>query len=293
MPKLFESQHVTNRTFPFGWSGGQRASGATGYAITSQGDDLWFELRDGDNPTGHGERCELQVSHDPGQVRNGDERWYVWSWYFPEDFPLYNHYDWSIFMQFHMNGPGSPVVSFMQRLNKMALVLKEQSRPGAFESDAAVWALDFNALRGKRTDFVMRVKWSEARDGEIELWVNGVKQQFNGLSPAYPWRSWWGERGTTLVTARTLAPGGNGCYFKMGRYQSAYVTVPFGKDRHAVGKAEIWDTVPNDLGGSEDPTDDDAELLARIAQLEDELADLSAVNDALRAKIDAARAALL
>lgn len=202
------------------WSGCQASAS---YSIQVDGSNVRegayaarFEVRDGDNPIGSGERSECQRSS--GEVE-GSERWYSWSTYFAPDFPTGNATGgWATFTQWHANAStGSPPVGMYLEGGRMVLKLHRQSSPASYVGIITPWGTDFASNRGRWIDFTMRVKWSGSDSvGWVELWMDGVKQRMNwpggGNAAAH------GGLGSYRVSARTLVPG-YGAYVKQGFYR--------------------------------------------------------------------------
>jgi hypothetical protein len=175
-----------------------------------------YEVRDGDNPIGYGERAECQ--RDTNE-QEGQERWYSWSTYFAPDFPVENATSgWGTFTQWHAKASGSPPVGLFLEGGKMVLKIHRQSSPGNFVGIINPWGMDFASNRGRWIDFRMRVKWSGSDStGWIELWVDGVQQKMNW--PLGGNASSFGGVGATRLRTRTLVPG-YGAYYKQGFYRS-------------------------------------------------------------------------
>lgn len=217
-PALWAGSWETGNTSQ--WSGCQRSAD---YSIQIQSNLVRegaraarFEVRDGDNPIGSGERSECQKGS--GEVE-GSERWYSWSTYFAPDFPVSNSTSgWATFTQWHADAStGSPPVGLYLEGGRMVLKLHRQSSPASYLGIITPWGMDFASNRGRWIDFNMRVKWSGSDSvGWAELWVDGVKQRMNwpsgGNAAAY------GGLNSYRVTGRTLVPG-YGAYIKQGFYR--------------------------------------------------------------------------
>ena len=66
-----------------------------------------FEVRDGDNPIGFGDRAEVQLATDESE---GDDRWYAWSTMFDRSFPTSDA--WQVVTQWHASSDGPPPLAF-------------------------------------------------------------------------------------------------------------------------------------------------------------------------------------
>jgi hypothetical protein len=89
------------------WSGSQKSQT---YSLDVQSADVReggyaarFEVRNGDNPIGYGDRAEVQASTGESE---GKERWYSWSTKFDATFPSYTN--WQVVSQWHANADGPP-----------------------------------------------------------------------------------------------------------------------------------------------------------------------------------------
>jgi hypothetical protein len=153
-----------------------------------------FEVRDGDNPIGYGDRAEVQLSS--GETE-GQERWYGWSTMFASDFPVTDA--WQVVTQWHSEVDGPPPLAFYVEDDRFIL------RTNRYESDASSagdpidhWSAPLR--RGVWYRMKLHVRWSGDDDvGFLELWVNG-------------------RRVTERVRTRTLFPG-HRSFFKQGYYR--------------------------------------------------------------------------
>ncbi len=215
---LFTGDYETGDTSQ--WAGCQR-SGSWSAAVQTgnvrQGRyAARYEVRDGDNPIGYGERAECQVNTRESE---GQERFYSWSTYFDADFPVANSIDgWAVFTQWHSTVDGSPPMGFYLENGKMVLKMHRRSSASSFIGNVSPWGMDFASNRGRWIDFKVRVKWSGSDSvGFVELWVDGVRQKMNwpngGNAAAY------GGLNSETVNVRTLVPGYNN-YAKQGYYRA-------------------------------------------------------------------------
>ena len=154
-----------------------------------------FEVRDGDNPIGFGDRAEVQM--ETGE-REGLERWYAWSTMFDPTFPVSDA--WQVVTQWHAEDlDGTPPVAFYVIGDRIALQANPHDSEGnPIRTEVVRWSGPLD--RGTWHHFRLRVIWSgsDAR-GLIELWHNG-------------------ERVAGPLHTRTLYPG-HGAYFKQGYYR--------------------------------------------------------------------------
>ena len=159
-----------------------------------------FEVRNGDNPIGYGDRAEVQTSTGESE---GQERWYSWSTMLAPDFPRTSA--WQVISQWHANSDGSPPLAFFVENDSIVLQAHRFSGPGSPIDIKDIWTGPAN--RGQWQDILMHVKWSGSDSvGFVELWINGVQQRF--------------DDGSTRRYIRTLTPG-VGAYFKQGLYRQS------------------------------------------------------------------------
>jgi hypothetical protein len=159
-----------------------------------------FEVRNGDNPIGYGDRAEVQVGTNESE---GAERWYAWSTMFASDFPRTSA--WQVVSQWHANADGSPPLAFFAENDSLVLEAHRFSGPGSPIDIKDIWTGPMR--RGQWQDIVIHVKWSGSDSvGFVELWIDGVQQRF--------------DDGSTRRYIRTLTPG-VGAYFKQGLYRQS------------------------------------------------------------------------
>ena len=162
-----------------------------------------FEVRNGDNPIGFGDRAEVQSSTHEAE---GQDRWYSWSTMFAADFPRTSA--WQVVSQWHADADGSPPLGFYAQNDDIQLQANRFSGPGSPLSTEIIWHGPMR--RGLWNDIRIHVKWSGSDStGFVELWVNGVRQTF--------------DDGSTHRAIRTLVPG-VGAYFKQGLYRQSGVS---------------------------------------------------------------------
>lgn len=161
-----------------------------------------FEVRNGDNPIGFGDRAEVQSSTGESE---GAERWYAWSTMLAADYPSSSA--WQVISQWHANANGSPPLAFYVSGENILLQANRYSAPGSQIGTSTIWRGPLR--RGQWQDIRMHVKWSGSDAiGFVELWVGGARQTF--------------DDGSTRRAIRTLMPG-VGAYFKQGLYRQSGV----------------------------------------------------------------------
>jgi hypothetical protein len=159
-----------------------------------------FEVRNGDDPIGFGDRAEVQVGTGESE---GEERWYAWSTMLASDSPRSSI--WQVISQWHANADGSPPLAFFASDDRIVLQAHRFSGPGSPIDIKDIWSGPMR--RGQWQDIKMHVKWSGSDSvGFVELWIDGVQQRF--------------DDGTTRRAIRTLTPG-VGAYFKQGLYRQS------------------------------------------------------------------------
>ena len=156
-----------------------------------------FEVRDGDNPIGFGDRAEVQLASGESE---GQERWYAWSTMLDPTFPISDA--WQVITQWHFEDiDGTPPVAFYVIRDRIAL--ETNPHDGDRPADPRAGRALVNPLdRGQWHHFRLHVIWSGSDEtGLLELWHNGRKV-------AGP------------IHTRTLSPG-HDAYFKQGYYRQS------------------------------------------------------------------------
>lgn len=162
-----------------------------------------FEVRNGDNPIGFGDRAEVQSSTGESE---GDDRWYSWSTMLAADYPSSSA--WQVITQWHANADGSPPLGFYVSGESILLQANRYSGAGSSIGTSTIWRGPLR--RGQWQDIRMHVKWSGSdATGFVELWINGARQTF--------------DDGSTRRAIRTLVPG-VGAYIKQGLYRQSGVS---------------------------------------------------------------------
>lgn len=188
-------------------------SAADGHPVRAGKQSLRFEVRSGDcswNSIGHSD-CETdRERHELVQVgdlqKEGDDYWYAWSIYLPQDYPVVHPVRVAL-GQFHQH----PEVIWMFRNDDGGYAINRQEElNGAYAYEKVLQDAD---MRGLWNDVTLHVRWSSGGAGRFETWINGVKV--------------YDYAGPTLGK-------GNTAYFKFGIYRtfvSSYM--------RAHGKAEV------------------------------------------------------
>ena len=145
-----------------------------------------FSVRPGDRPVGGssgGERAEVAASTPDTAAGIGDERWYVWSTYFPRDFNPVPASTFNIFTQFHQlhatKDNCSPNVAFQVNTKLAPARIRLAVRGGSLNRTACIaqttWSTDTVSLElGRWYDFAFHVLWSpDPASGFVELAIDG------------------------------------------------------------------------------------------------------------------------
>lgn len=121
------------------------------------------------------ERSELQQNEPHEMV--GQEYWYGWSIFFPNDYP--NVYPTVTALgQFKQKGAKHPPVAFVNFPNGYWMQFV-QIRGRHFQDSYLL--IDEEELRGRWHDIVVHARWSNNDDGFIKVWVNDVlKADYSG-----------------------------------------------------------------------------------------------------------------
>jgi Polysaccharide lyase len=159
-----------------------------------------FEVRNGDNPIGFGDRSQVALQTDE---REGQVRSYQWSTLFAKDFPSYSA--WQVAAEWHANADGPPPLGFYVERDSLVLRANRHSGPGRPLGAVDLWRGPLR--RGRWVDIGLRVRWS-GRDkrGWVELWIDGARQRL--------------DDGSYRRAVRTMYPG-RGNYFILGYYRAS------------------------------------------------------------------------
>ena len=156
-----------------------------------------FEVRNGDNPIGYGDRAELSIDTMDAE---GQERWYSWALMFDNNFPARGG-AWHVVTQWHSTQNGQPPIGLYAENDTLRLQVWPKNGDGSNAGrPITVWSSPIRRMQWYRLQ--MHVKWSGSDSvGSVQLWVNG--------QPA-------GQR----TQIRTLYPGYRN-YAKIGYYREA------------------------------------------------------------------------
>src|SRR5512135_2865691 len=140
---------------------------------------------------GANHRAEIQVG---GSVMG--ERWYGWSIFIPADWQ--NTAQFHLLTQWHVGSAMQP----LQLVNNDAKIMWQHYEGFPDTAKMSVlWTGDFNAMRGKWTDWVVHANWQADSSGYIQAWMNGKQVvDWHGVS---------------------VTPGGGSPYWKCGFNYSA------------------------------------------------------------------------
>jgi hypothetical protein len=188
------------------WDGAQAVSDDRIQVVTSPVDQGRFagrfEVRDGDDPIGYGDRAEVQV--DSGETEGAD-RWYAWSTMFDPTYPTSDA--WQVVTQWHCaDCDGTPSVGFYVIGDRIALQTNPHDAAGnPIGKEVVRWSAPLD--RGRWHHFRLHAIWSGSDSkGLLELWHDG-------------------EKVAGPIHTRTLYPG-HDAYFKQGLYRQAGVPEP-------------------------------------------------------------------
>lgn len=159
------------------------------------------------------ERSDLQLSQQASDCFEGRKHWWAHSVLFPDDYvappeSTATHWHFGVVADFHNTAPGAGQANF--QVNAMPASAISPDRPtglgfqiayGEQQRPSLYYAPIGPVVKNAWYHFVYHVQWSAAADGYFDAWVNGVQKM------AY--------RGPTLYP-------GQGCYFKLANYHSAF-----------------------------------------------------------------------
>lgn len=187
------------------WDGLQQVAGDRIRVVRARGAQggfaARFEVRNGDNPIGHGDRAEVQVA---SAEREGHERWYDWRIRFAPGFPSSS--GWQVVTQWHSSLDGSPPVGLYVHRDQVYLqIWKHDARGNPVAAPLVPWSGPLK--RGTWQRFRMHARWSGSdRRGFVRLFVDGRDV-------------------TGVVRTRTLYPGQRN-YLKLGYYRQSGIRSP-------------------------------------------------------------------
>ena len=184
---------------------------------TSSSNVLRVRLANGDDVAGYN-RSEVYGRHgsksdytDPEWGdRDGTERWYVWSTYFPdtptESFPSVSHP--LMIAQWHSVADGSPPLAVVVRNRRVHMDRWNPAQANTASQVGSEAPVQTNAWN----TFVAHMKWSAAPGvGFVELSLNGA--------PLVP-KTFWPTEKCCAVQGTAVRPYPN--YLKMGIYAGPY-----------------------------------------------------------------------
>jgi hypothetical protein len=171
-------------------------------------------VRHGYSRFGHNEGTLLAQRSDESP---GEDYWYAFSVYFPEDW--FAPYKWGIFAQWHARLGTSPVIALNARadtatLNFHAGLTDEQRNSFQYNINRPLLP---TLSKAHWNDFVVHVRWSTGRDGEVEVWHKlGWQHRLRRLVrlanvPTFQW---------------TTSGTGVGIYFLFGLYRGSHCGQP-------------------------------------------------------------------
>lgn len=149
--------------------------------------------------------------------KDGDELWYAWSTYFPRDWVTPHR--WGVFAEWHPNLATSPIIAFDARGDTAKLDVHgglTHESTNTFELNRS-YPLLKTLSKGRWNDFVMRVRWSVDREGEIEV--------FHRLAGQPALRRLVSIAGIPTFQ-RTSDGKGHGVYVLWGLYRGSFCEPP-------------------------------------------------------------------
>lgn len=195
-------------------------SAADGHPVRAGEKSIRFEIRAGDCGWTRGwNDCETdRERHELHTARydtwTSGDRWYHWSIFFPEDHPLVDP-ALVILGQFHQL-ESHPVWLFHNGSGGYHVTNFTTGRPvGGLQR-----VLTDSEMRGKWTDVLIQVRWSDENDGYFRVWVNGEK------APRFAWS------GPTKKPHREV-------YFRFGIYRAYLSRRPGGEPTQVVYFDEV------------------------------------------------------
>jgi len=170
-----------------------------------------YEVRSGDRPSGDRTNVNRsEVLGDPAKTggSEGQLRSYEFSVKFDPTFPAETG-SWGVLTnQWHSNAPVSPPLAFYAAGDQWELRADRYASPTEWLDEPVLWRTPVKP--GEWHDIRMVVMWSTSDNiGYVELWHNGVRQQFTDGSYTY--------------RTRTLVPlvANSSTYYKEGIYRPA------------------------------------------------------------------------
>ncbi len=177
-----------------------------------------FEVRDGDQPFCCGERAQVVNETAQPVETEGSDLWYGWAFQIDQQYPITP--DWQVLLQWHSDIDGSPPLGFYTENNNV--VLQTRPNPNApYTGVTNIWSTPI--VKGQWVDVKLHISWSANPNiGAVEIWKNGVKQQFSATPTAQ-------SNGTSCVGQqlcgfRNIYPGDAGNRPMVTYYRDANVT---------------------------------------------------------------------
>jgi hypothetical protein len=156
-----------------------------------------FEVQPGDHPpwgdVGVETAALFLYAHVQGHSdRLGDDRYYGFSMYLPKGFPYVANQLFNIIWEQHgdndLEAPAKIIVdSIIRRTNRTpSFAFELNAGPAVSPSrQKRVWRLG-NVVYDQWVDVVVHIRWAREGDGQVEVWLNGVKKvSASGISTWY------------------------------------------------------------------------------------------------------------
>lgn len=148
-----------------------------------------FEVREGDYWRGtsftgdvDNKRNRSEFSEDHYRLPQGQDQYYGYSIYLPEDFP--DKDNWEIFTQWHGRPDQylneiwrSPILAMRYGNNGIYFTIRYSAEKVQYENDGTrleIVRIE-NFQKGVWHDFVVHLRWSYRNDGQVEIWHNGAR----------------------------------------------------------------------------------------------------------------------
>ena len=156
-----------------------------------------FEVRFGDCVGTDCERGPVWERREFGQAdgsekeplslsaRQGDEFWYGWSFYAPNQ--NRNSFNWVYISQFQQTPNNNAVWMFLKREGKPLCLLFEPSKNKNHDcyKDTSFELIPDHLFMGRWHDLVVHAKWEKDSSGIFQVWVNGeLKVNYTGYTMA-------------------------------------------------------------------------------------------------------------
>jgi hypothetical protein len=165
-----------------------------------------FELRPGDCNADCGRNYERAEVSETGNTRavEGDELWYAWSFYVPEDYNddkfQYGASSWVNITQFHQSPNYDPAWIFSKKYGGDFVIRRFPTRWFTIPYREYI-VLPKEEYTGRWNDILVHVKWTTSASGFMKIWANDeLVLDYKGF---------------------TRTPENNNVYFKYGLYRKA------------------------------------------------------------------------